>query len=102
MVKPTTKWEKGTTAFLPRKSSQNLIDALTGKTNSRTQRAAISNKSPVTCSWSLSTHNTVPKSIKTHSSSDKSVAAASEVGSQSGDGEALVAGQRYHSRKVSK
>ena len=43
----------------------------------------------------------MPNSIKTHSSVKK-VAAASEVGSQSGDGEALVAGQRSHSRKVSK
>ena len=44
----------------------------------------------------------MPKSIKTHSSSVKSVAAASEVGLQSGDGEAPVAGWRSHSRKVSK
>ena len=61
---------------------------------------AISKKSPITCS--LSTHSNVPKSIKTHSSGVKGVAAASEVGSQSGDGEAPAAGQRPHSRKVSK
>ena len=102
MVKPATKWGKGTTALLPRKSSQNLVDASTGKTNCRTRGAAISKKSPITLSWSLSTHNTVSKSIKTHSSSVKSVAAASEVDSQSGDGEASVAGWRSCSRKVSK
>ena len=102
MVKPATKQGKGTIALLPRKSSWNPFDTLTGKTNSRTQGAAISKKSPLTCSWSLSTHNTVLKSIKPHSSSVKSVAAASEVGSQSGDGEALAAGWISHSRKVSK
>ena len=102
MVKPATMWGKGTTALLPQKSSQNLVDALPGKTNSRTQGAAISKKSPVTHCRALNTHNTVPKSIKTHSSSVKSVAAASEVGSQSGDGDTPVAGQRSHSGKVSK
>ena len=102
MVKPTTKQGKGITALPPSKSSWNLVDALTGKTNPRTQGAAISKKSPVTHSRSLSSHSTVPKSIKTHSSSVKSVAAASEVGSQSGDGEAPAAGQRSCSRKVSK
>ena len=44
----------------------------------------------------------MPKSIKPHSSSVKSVAAASEVGLQSGDGEALVACWRSHCRKISK
>ena len=43
----------------------------------------------------------MPKTIKIHSSSVKSVAAASEVGLKSGDGEALTAGQISHSRKVS-
>ena len=73
-----------------------------GKTTSRTQGTAISKKSPVTWSRSLSTCNTVPKVIKTHSGSVKSVAAVSEAGSNSGDGEAPVGGQRSHSRKVSK
>ena len=102
MVKPTIKWGKGTTALLPRKSSWNPVDASTGKTNPTTQGVAIGKKSLVTCCQSLSTHNTVPKSIKTHSSSVKSMAAASKVGSQSGDGEAPVAGQRSCSRKISK
>ena len=102
MVKPSTKQGKVTTALPLKKSSQNLVDALTGKTNPRTQGAAISKKSPITCSWSLSTHNSVPKTIKTHSSSVKSVPVASEVGLQSGDGKALAAGQISHSRKVSK
>ena len=44
----------------------------------------------------------MPKAIKTHSSSVKSLTAASKVGSNSGDGEAPVAGQRSHSGKVSK
>ena len=44
----------------------------------------------------------MPKAIKTHSSSVKSVVATSKVGSNSGDGEASVAGQRSHSGKVSK
>ena len=96
MVKPTTKWGKGTTALPPSKSSWNLVDASTGKTTPRTRGAAISKKSPI------STHSNMPKSIKTHSSSVKCVAAASEVGSQSGDGEVLAAGQRSCSRKVSK
>ena len=47
MVKPATKWGKGTTALLPKKSNQNPVDALTGKTNPRTQGAAISKKSPI-------------------------------------------------------
>ena len=102
MVKPATKQGKGTTALPPKKSSQNPADALIGKTNPRTQGAAIRKISPITCSWSLSTHNSVPKSIKTHSSSVKIVAAASEVDLQSGDGEAPVAGWRSHSIKVSK
>ena len=37
MVKPATKWRKGTTALSSKKSSQNPVDALTGKTNPRTQ-----------------------------------------------------------------
>ena len=53
-------------------------------------------------SQSLSTNNQVPKTIKTHSSSVKSMATTSKVGSKSGDGEALTAGQVSHSRKVSK
>ena len=106
MVKPTTKQGKGATALPPSKSSQNLVDASTGKCTPRTQGVTISKISPTTHSQSLSTHSNVPKSIKTCSSSVKGVAAASEVGSQSedgdGDGEALAAGQRSHSRKVSK
>ena len=102
MVKPTTKQGKGTTSLLPNKSSQNLVDASTGKMTPRTRGVAISKKSPIICSRSLSTHSNVPKSIKTHSSSVKGVAAAFEVGSQSGDGEAPVAGWRSCSRKVSK
>ena len=31
MVKPTTKWGKGTTALPPSKSSQNLVDASTAE-----------------------------------------------------------------------
>ena len=102
MVKPSTKWGKGTTALPLKKSSQNPVDAITGKTNPRTQGATISKNSPIIHSQSLSTHNSVPKTINIHSSSVKSVAAASEVGLQSGDGEALVAGQISCSRKVSK
>ena len=92
MVKPTIKWGKGTTALPPKKSSWNLVDGLVDKTNPRTQGVAISKKSLITCSQSLSTHNSVPKTIKTHSSSVKSVATAFEVGLQSGDGDAPAAG----------
>ena len=62
----------------------------------------ISKKFPITCSQSLSTDANVPKTIKTRSSGVKSMAAAFEVGSNSGAGDALVAGQVCHSRKVSK
>ena len=102
MVKPAAKRGKGTTALPQKKSSQNPVDALRGKTNLTTRGAAISKKSPITCSQSLSMHNRVPKTIKTYSSSVKSVAAASEVGLQSGDGEPLAGGQISRSRKVSK
>ena len=53
-------------------------------------------------SQSLSANNQVPKTIKTHSSSVKSVATTSEVGLKFGDGEAPTVGQISHSRKVSK
>ena len=66
MVKPATKHGKGTTALPPppKKSSQNLVDALTGKTNPRTQGVAISKKSPIMQSQSLSTDASMPKTIK--------------------------------------
>ena len=95
MVKPAIKQRKGTTALPHKKSSWNPVDALTGKTNPRTH-------SQFTHSQSLSTDNSVLKTIKTQSSSVKSVAIASKIGSQSGDGEAPAPGQISHSRKVSK
>ena len=95
MVKPVIKQRKGTTALPHKKSSWNPVDALTGKTNPRTH-------SQFTHSQSLSTDNSVLKTIKTQSSSVKSVAIASKIGSQSGDGEAPAPGQISHSRKVSK
>ena len=53
-------------------------------------------------SRSLSTDTNVAKLIKTRSSSVKHMAAASEVGSNSGAGDAPAAGQMSRSRKVSK
>ena len=44
----------------------------------------------------------MPKTIKTHSNSVKSIAATSEIGLKSGDGEAPTAGQLSCSRKGSK
>ena len=95
MVKPATKHGKGTAALSSNKSSWNPVDVSTGKTNHITQGVATSKKSPSMCSWSL-------KTIKTRSSSVKSVATASEVGSKPRAGDAPVAGQISHSRKVSK
>ena len=53
MVKPTTKWGKGITALTPKKSSQNKVDASTGKTKPTTRGAAIIKNSPTTHSRSL-------------------------------------------------
>ena len=102
MRKPSAKDRKGTPTLPSRKSSQNPVDTSIGKTISTTQGVAIRKKSTIMCSWSLSTNNQVSKTIKTCSSSVKSVAATSEVGSKSGDGEALIAGGISHCRKVSK
>ena len=102
MGKATTKQGKGITALTSKKSSQNQVDASPGKTTSRTQRVAISKKSLLTRSQSLSTCNTVPKAVTTHSSSVKNVATASKVGLNDGVGEAPAAGWRSCSRKVSK
>ena len=102
MGKATTKQGKGITALTSKKSSRDQIDASPGKTTSRTRGMAISKKSLLTRSWSLSTCNTVPKAVTTHSSRVKNVATASKVGLNDGVGEALAAGQKSHSRKVSK
>ena len=102
MVKPTTKWGKGITTLIPKKSSQNKVDASTGKTKPTRQGVAISKKSPTTHSRSLSTHSNVQTSIKTHSSSLKVMAATSKVGVHTGAGEAPATSQTSHSRKVSK
>ena len=102
MGKSSAKGRKGTPTLPSRKSSQNWVDASTGKTIPTTQGAAISKKSTIMCSWPLSTNNQVPKTIKTHSNSVKSVATTSEVVLKSGDGEALTTGQISCSRKVSK
>ena len=102
MGKATTKRKKGITALTSKKSSQNQVDASPGKTTSRTPGAAIRKKSLLTQSQSLSTCNTVPKAVKTHSSSVQNVATASKLGLNDGVGEALAAGWRSHSRKVSK
>ena len=102
MVKSSTKHGKGTTDLSTAETSQKLVGASTGKTIPTTQGVAISKKSPVTHSQSLSTDANVPKAIKTRSSSPKNVAAASQVGSDSGAGDALVAGQLSHSRWVSR
>ena len=92
MGKPSAKGRKGTPTLLSRKSSQNLVDASTGKTIPTTQGVAISKKSTTSCSQSLSTSNQVPRNVKTHSISVKSVATASKVRSKSGDEEAPTAG----------
>ena len=107
MVKPTTKWGKGITALTPKKTNQNKVDASTGKTTPTTRGAAISKKSPTTHFGSLSTHSNVQKSIKTHSSSLKVMAATSELqdpdcaGVHTGAGEAPAASWISCSRKVS-
>ena len=90
MGKVTSKQGKGITALTSKNSSWKQVDVSPGK------------KSLVTHSRSLSTCNTVPKAIITWSSSVKDVAAASEVGSNDGAGEAPATGQRSCSRKVSK
>ena len=59
-------------------------------------------KSLITCSRSLSTDTNMQESMKTRSSSVKHMATASEVGSNSGNGDALVVGWMSCSRKVSK
>ena len=102
MGKVTTKQGKDITALTSKKSSRNQADTSPGKTTSRTREVAISKKSLVTHSRSLSTCNTVPKAIITQSSSVKNVATTSKVGSNDGAGEAPTAGQRSRSRKVSK
>ena len=102
MGKLTSKQGKGITALTSKKSSWKQVDASPGKTTSRTQGVAISKKSLVTHSQSLSTCNTVPKTKITQSSSVKDVATTSKVGSNDGAGEAPAAGQRSYSRKVLK
>ena len=99
MVKFVTKHKRCTPALPTSKSSQNSVDTLKGKTNPRTRGVAITKKSPITHSRSLSTDTNVPKSIKTRSSSVKNVATASEVGSSSGAGDASAAGWMSRSRK---
>ena len=98
MIKPSTKCGKGTTALPTRKSSQNLVDASKGKTNPRTQGAAINKKSPIMHSWSLSTDTPVPKASQTRSSSIKDMAIASKAGSNSGAGDTPVTGWISHFR----
>ena len=90
MGKPTTKQGKGITTLTSKTSSQNQVDTSPGKTTSRTRGAAISKKSLVTHSWSLSACNTVTKAVITWSSLNDGVR------------EAPAAGQRSRSRKVSK
>ena len=102
MGKATTKRGKGITALTSKKSSWNQVDASPGKTTSRTPGVAICKKSLVTHSRSLSACNTVPKAVITRSSSVKNVAATSKIGLNDGVGEALAAGWRFCSRKVSK
>ena len=102
MEKPSAKGRKGTPTLSSKKSSWSLVDASTGKTIPRTQGVAIGKNSNITYSQSLSTHNNVPKTIKTHSSSVKHVAIASKVGSKSGDGVASMTNWISHSRKISK